>query len=219
MKKALKIIIVIIIILTIKWVFTYSLNELIISNYHNEKYNSKLNNILYPLTLNSSYVVYYNHGNIYYQKKNYDESIKKYQKALTKNPPQKRVCDIRINLSLSMLAKININETDKILEQLKSARYVLYENNCVDPNYENSYSKEAEKLEKEIKELENQYENPNQNESNDNNQQNQEEDNNQDQDIEEQLQEKEKQAKESRQDELNHDESLGNYDYYRGKRW
>lgn len=223
MRKAVKVLIIIFIVLIVKWLVTYSLNELIISNYHNEKYNKKLINVLYPLTLNSSYVVYYNDGNINYKLKNYDKAIEKYNKALKKHPSKKRVCDIRINLSLSMLAKINIKDSVKILQELRSARYVLYEDECVDPNYENSYSVDAENLEKEIKKLEEQLQNQDNNQQNnddnqDNNNNNQEE-NDPDEEIENQLKENEQKANESRQEELNRDKNLGGYDYYHGKRW
>lgn len=219
MKKSIKIINIIFSVIFIKLILIFTINEIVISNYHNKIYNMSLINSLYFFTYNQSYIVYYNHGNILYNQKNYQEAINKYKQALTKNPPQKRVCDIRINLALSFIETIDLKDTNETLDILKEARYNLYENKCVDPNYENSYSLDAEDLEKEIKKLEEELSNTesNQNNNNDNDDHNNDDDSYKE--IEEKIKENEKQANANRRKNLNDSYNLDNYEYYNGKRW
>lgn len=221
MRKYLKISIIVFTILLVRSITIFAINRKIISNYDKEVYNNNsLINALYLLTFNNSYIVYYNDGNLLYNKNAYEEAIKKYDKSLSKHPPQKRVCDIRINKSLAMVALVDEKNKDKALEQLREARYNLYENGCVDPEYFNSYSLDAEKLEKEIKELEEQLqEQEEKQESNDDNQNGEEQEEDKYQQIEEQIKKNEKKANESRQEQLNQDNNFGNYEYYPGKRW
>lgn len=217
MKKILKIGSMIIGFLLIYYIIIFALNQILIANYNKQIYkNDLLIGTLHGLTINSSYIVYYNQGNLLYQEKKYAKAIEKYDKALKRRPPQKRVCDIRINKSLAKLALIDETNKDKALEQLREARYNLYENGCVDRNYYESYSLEAEQLEQEIKELEEKLEkNDNNNQQVDNNQDNE---SNSEEDkysqIEEQLRQNERDAQKNRQEELEQANNLDNYDYY-----
>ncbi len=219
MKKLLKILTIIFLVLFIKFSFTYTINEIIIYNYKNNNYNTKIIKLLYLFNFYQKYIVYYNEGNILYKTNNYEDAIKKYEIALNKKPPENKICDIRINLSLSIIKNINGDNKTEILDNLNKAKNNLYENNCANPIDDSGKSKDAEQLEEEIKQLEEQIKN-NTNSNSSNNEPEESSPNNEDYtEIEEQLKENEQKSNANRQDELNIYENMGKNDYYTGKRW
>ena len=219
MKKLLKILTIIFLVLFIKFSFTYTINEIIIYNYKNNNYNTKIIKLLYLFNFYQKYIVYYNEGNILYKTNNYEDAIKKYEIALNKKPPENKICDIRINLSLSIIKNINGDNKTEILDNLNKAKNNLYENNCANPIDDSGKSKDAEQLEEEIKQLEKQIKN-NTNSNSSNNEPEESSPNNEDYtEIEEQLKENEQKSNANRQDELNIYENMGKNDYYTGKRW
>ena len=215
MRKLLKVLVVIFSILLFKFIFTYTINEIIIDNYNASKYDSKLIKFLYVFNINEPYIVYYNDGNILYRKKKYDEAIKKYDEALEKNVPEKRVCDIRINKSLAMVYKIKSKDKEKIYNELEVAKKNLYEDGCANPNDDNGKSADAEKLEEEIKKLQDELDKENPDDPDNGN------DNNEDDtpDVEDIIKERERKANSSRQDDIANSEYIGHYEYYSGKKW
>ena len=56
------------------------------------------------LNLYEPYVVHYNYGNYYYQKKMYEEASKEYSKALSYKIPDNQVCLVKYNASLALMA-------------------------------------------------------------------------------------------------------------------
>ena len=219
MKKLLKILTIIFLVLFIKFSFTYTINEIIIYNYKNNNYNTKIIKLLYLFNFYQKYIVYYNEGNILYKTNNYEDAIKKYEIALNKKPPENKICDIRINLSLSIIKNINGDNKTEILDNLNKAKNNLYENNCANPIDDSGKSKDEEQLEEEIKQLEEQIKN-NTNSNSSNNEPEESSPNNEDYtEIEEQLKENEQKSNANRQDELNIYENMGKNDYYTGKRW
>ncbi len=151
MKKAVKIILIILIIILIKLLFNTVTNSLVINSYNKGNYSTNLVKSLYFLNFPEPYIPYYNEGTILYQQEKYDEAKSKFTEALKHKPKEKYVCDIRINLSLSMLATINLEDCENAPAQLEAARKVLYEDNCAG---DNGKDKDAKKLEQEIKGLE-----------------------------------------------------------------
>lgn len=220
MKKVLKVLFILVSVLLTKLVLSFSINEIIIWNYNNNIYNSTIVKSLYFLNFNQPYIAYYNEGNILYKKENYNEAINKYTKALSKNPPQNKVCDIRINLSLAMIKNINSKEYEEVYNKLEEAKNNLYNNDCASPTDNSGYSQEAEKLEEEIKKLQKQLNNTSGDGDSDDSQDEEEQDSNEDySDIEEKLKEIEKDANANRQSDLSIYENMGDYSYYDGKRW
>lgn len=221
-KKILSIVIIILSAILFKLICSYAINEVIIHNYNNGLYNSALIKTLYKFNFNQPYIVYYNEGNILYKKENYYNATVNYNKALKKWVPKKKVCDIRINLALSMIKDIDPNaSTQTIYDNLEDAKYVLYEDNCASPTDSSGRSQEAEKLEEEIKELQkNLSEKSSGGSSNDSDEDGEEENEEDYEDIEEQLKEIEKEANASRQEDSTKYENMGGgYSYYNGKRW
>jgi len=150
MKKIIKLIIAIGILLFFKVLLSFTINEISISNYRKENYDTSLLQILYFLNINEPYIAYYNHGNILYQQEKYEDAIEKYTMALEKNPPKKRVCNIQINLVLAHVKTIDFQKKETALKQLKNARQILYNHHCADPNDLSGDSKESEELEEEL---------------------------------------------------------------------
>lgn len=218
MKKSLKILLIFLCIILFKFITTYTINEIIIFNYNHNIFNSLLVKSLYIFNFNQSYIAYYNDGNILYQNQKYDIAIKKYQKALDKKPPQNKVCDIRINLSLSIIKQIDTSDYKTAFDQLEEAKSNLYNNNCASQIDNSGYSKDAEQLEEEIKTLQNQLNNSSNDSQPDNDDDNNKEEEI-DSNIEEQLKEIEKNSNASRQSDIQDYENLGDYSYYSGKKW
>lgn len=220
MKKVLIIITIFLSILLLKLGSTYLLNEMIIKDYENNKYDNNLINTLYFFNINEPYIVYYNHGNLLYRLERYDEAISKYETSLTKNPKEDCICDIRINLSLSYIKTIDENNKEKALSILNKAKEILYENDCAKEDDDDGKSNEAEALEEEIKKLEEQLKNqedPNSNNNDPNNEHPEEP--NVPQNIEEQLKELQKQNHQNRQEDLDYYSELSDISYYDGKYW
>lgn len=217
MKKLLKIGIIFLFLILIKLLLSFTLNKILIKEYNRGNYKKDYVKVLKLLNTNERYIVYYNEGNILYQEEKYDEAINNYKKALEKNPPKKKACDIRINLSITYIQNIKSTNKQVILEELKNARENLYNDHCADPEDNSGRSKEAESLEEIIKEMEEELESNSGNQNGNSTSEEEEEDD--DQSLEEELQEINKDAKASRETQLEDYKNLGNYQYYSGKSW
>lgn len=221
MKTILKTIFVVLCIIFLKLMLTFSLNEIIINNYNNGKYNTYLSLLLNFLNFSESYIAPYNTGNICYKLEDYEYALSFYHKALDKDPPERRICDVRVNYSLALIKNIDLSDTSTIYDQLEYAKQNLYLDNCASPTDDSGKSKYAEQLEEEIKKLQEQYQSSSNSSSEDcDNESNTSEEQEDYSDIEEQLKEDQKEAGQARQEDLNdNDKSNRGYSTYDGKRW
>lgn len=218
MKKTLKILSIILSLILLRLLISFTVNEIIKINYNNNIYNSHLVKTLYLFNFNQPYIAYYNEGNILYKTEKYDDASKKYRKSLEKNPPQSKVCDIRINLSLTLIKQIDSSNYKTVYNKLEEAKNNLYINNCASETDDSGYSNDAEKLEEEIKKLQSELNSsPSSNPSNDKDKE--PEDKKDYSDIEEKLKEIEKDSNASRQSDMDIYENMGDYSYYSKKRW
>ena len=86
--------------------FNYIYNEVIISKYEERDYSKNVDALLHTNII-QPYIVYYNNGNIHYQKGEYEDAIEEYELALEQNPPhEEEECEIRINLALAIIATL-----------------------------------------------------------------------------------------------------------------
>lgn len=221
MKKGLLISYILILCLFLEMIIVFILNSNVISSYNDGKYNEKLAEKLIPFTIFEKYISYYNYGNILYKNNDYSEAKIQYEKSLQYRVPKDRVCDIRINLSLSIINSIDTGNTtiEKQLEILKEARNILYEDNCANLKDDSGNSQEAEELEEKIKELEKSLGSSSTEEDDQKDEPDDKEENDIDEKKKEELEERNSGTTENRQEELQNYESLDDYQYYDGKTW
>ncbi len=148
----------IILILAVMLVGRFILNTVFLSRYNSGNYESGIMDILRFGNINEGYLPYYNRGNVAYKNGDFDEAIADYNKALTYYIPEGKECDIRVNLALAMLEKIdfenidheNEKEVKKVINQLLAARNVLTEKGCADPEGTEGHDADAEQLKQDI---------------------------------------------------------------------
>ena len=182
----------------------FILNEIFRSRYNHQIYSNDYEESLLKLNFPESYLPYYNLGNAEYKNGNYDRAISNYKKALELGPQHnhERECDIRVNLALAMLAKIDWanmktqKDGQRAIKQLKAARNVLTEEGCANPDDPNGHNEDAEKLKKDIDDMLEQLQQQNDSGNSDNQQDDQQ---NQGQDEQ---QEPEKKESTKREDDL-----------------
>ena len=202
----------------------YTSNEIMISNYKKGEYN---NNPLSIMGFYEPYVEDYNRGNIAYKNDDFEMAVTFYEEALTKNPPVKKECSIRINLVLAKLNQIdfdNITEEDKndVIRTLDDCIDILCEDECATRDGK-GHNADAQQLEEDIEALKKQLNETSEdvkdnhdNTKDDNNET--KEDNNNEQ-KKDKLKEDQQKGQEERSGELREDKELSDYDYYDGKRW
>ena len=184
-------------------VVRFVMNEIFLRRYDRKVYSTKYEEPLLVMNFPDSYLPYYNLGNVAYQNGDYDEAIANYKKALEIGAPHEdKECNIRVNLALSMLMKIDWanmttqKDVERAIRQLKAARNVLTEEGCANPDDPNGHNEDAEKLKKDIDDMLEQLQQ--QNDSGDSNDQ-QDDQQNQGQDEQ---QEPEKKESTKREDDL-----------------
>jgi Tetratricopeptide repeat. len=219
----------------------YILNELFRSRYKDKVYSDKYEESLLKVNIPESYLPYYNLGNVEYQNGEYDKAIADYKNALELAPSHRheKECDIRVNLALAMLAKIDWanmktqKDAQRAIRQLKAARNVLTEEGCANPDDDQGHNEEAEQLKADIdKMLEEMQQDSNSGDSDNDEQQegqqDQEEDQDQQQDsqrekdIQDALDEQKKNSMKERQEtqeDMDNQQSGGGYNSYNGKTW
>lgn len=134
----------------------YLMNETFMFRYKRGYYSVATENALTHLNVPEGYLPYYNLGNAYYMYEDYDAAISCYKTALESHPTEKKECDIRVNLALAMLHKIDfdnletINQISNAVRTLQAARNVLTEKGCADPYGTDGHDPEAEQLKQDI---------------------------------------------------------------------
>lgn len=220
MKKIITFIYIFILIIFLKLVITFVTNEVFISKYNKGNYEKNLVKSLFVLNFSERYIAYYNYGNLLYQIGYYEDAIKEYNKALKLDVPKERVCDVRINLSLSMTNMVNDEmDEDEQIKLLEEAQEVLYEDDCANPNGGGGSSDDAENLDDQIEEKQDEIEGEKQEGESKGDSGESEEEKEEEQKKHDELEDRNDSANGSRQDELDQMEDYDNYEYYNGKKW
>lgn len=236
MKKILIFIYILVILVFLKLIVTFSINEVIIYRYEKGNYDRNFAKSLFVLNFNEKYIAHYNYGNILYKIGYYEDAIKEYNKALDNKPKEDRVCSIRINLALAMINTINDEmECEDKYKVYENSLEVLYEDGCAFEGNDNGSSEIADKLEEEIQTLyteekatcesEQQEDEGDDGEEEDDSEggEGEEEEKSEDEKKADELDERNKDAQGSRQEELDKYEDYDGYgygyDYYDGKKW
>lgn len=222
---------VILLIIAIKLISTYAINELFIMKYNDSDYSESIIKPLYWFNFIEPCNVYYNNGNVLYKTNDFNGAIEKYKKALELYPSNEKECKIRINLCLAMLKKINFNniqedDVEKILKDLGEAKEVLLEHGCANRDDNNGHNKEAEQLKKEIEEMEKKLKELKQDEKEekkDNDKKKDEDEKKEEKNeldkIEEKIKELKKQGQQERQETIEKNKMFKDFSYYNGKKW
>lgn len=214
-KSLIRILYVCVIVLTLaflKLFGTFVVNEIFIEKYNKNQYDIGMLKTVMLMNFPESYVAHYNLGNVYYGENRFDEAISEYQEAL-KTVTDDHVCDIRLNLGLAMLVKIDVDSSG-IQDRLKEIMELLLEDSCAKENGGGRHTN-AQRLYDEIKKiLENGGES-------DNGGSNSSDGSKNDPDInEEELEQRLRRQAEESSYERNNDYTNGdNYEYYNGKTW
>ena len=222
MKRRYVVIYVILLLILIKLLFSFIVNEVVVAKYKDSEYDIGLAKKLSMLNLVEPCIAHYNLGNIYYQQSEYKKAIEEYDKALKLFPTEKQECSIRINKALCIIKDIDIeNKTvEKNIEILKNARKVLCENGCAHENDKNGHSKTAEELKAEIDKMINKLENSKEEKEEKEDKEDKEEEQKQDKNTEEKLKEIQKKARQEREESLQEINEISFQEYsYSGKKW
>ena len=201
-------------------------NETFVKHYKEGTYKE---NNLSVLGFLEPHISYYNKGNVYYQKGQYEDAIACYENALSRHPSKEQECDIRINLALSMIAPIDSSQLDeqeleRAIATLKDAKEILCKNGCASENGD-GHNKDAQTLKEDIdrflNELKNQQNSSSKSsdKSDQNNKKNKEEPLENKDSIEEQLKEIQKQTNKEREQSMSDLEELSNFEFYDGQNW
>lgn len=139
-----------------KFAFSYGYNEWVNGKYEEGDYTENYN-LLEVANINEPYIVYYNNGNVMYQRQDYELAIEYFEKALTKNPPEEKECLIRINLVLSKLALLGEDafspeKIEDTIELLEECLNILSEKGCATDEGD-GHNNRAQRLYDEIKEM------------------------------------------------------------------
>ncbi|MBO4747462.1 MAG: hypothetical protein J5607_05340 [Clostridiales bacterium] len=143
-------------LLLFKFAFTYGYNEWVISKYEDEDYSENFA-LLEVMNVSEPYIVYYNNGNVMYQRMDYEAALEYYEKALDNNPPEGKECAIRINMALTKLKFLpedytNPEKIDDSIELLEDCLDILSEDDCAN-EYGDGHNNRAQRLYDEIKDI------------------------------------------------------------------
>lgn len=186
-RKILIIIYIAFILFTLKLLYTYTANNILISKYNEGEYDIIRAENLTHINFPQSYIAYYNYGNILYQNGEYESAINKYELALNNIVPKDKRCSIRINYALAICKTVQVNEKEQesiksAIKTYESAIEILTQEGCANKNNNNGHSLKAEQLkkdiQKEIDRLKKQQEQQNSDNNNDENDKNNEDNNN-----------------------------------------
>ena len=230
MNKIYKIIYIVFVIIFIKLLITFGLNEYFISQYNNKEYNESIVEKLLFLNIYQPYIAHYNYGNVLYNNGKYNQAIEEYKRALNLFPPQYKECPIRINLALSILKGLhtepkNDNDINEDISILEEAKHILCEKGCAHEDDNNGHNRQAQRLkndiDKRIQELEQMKEQASEGEKEEEDEENNSQEENKEnvEEIKEELEEIKEQVMEERREEMESTIQLQNWEYYDGKTW
>ena len=205
------------------------INRMFVSAYNKQEYKTESEEKLLKFNFPEGYLPYYNLGNAAYRQGDYNSAVAYYTEALKEYPPEKKECDIRVNLALALCNTINFynldtqEKIDTALFVLYKARDVLLEKGCATDEGEPGHDPEAQQLKEDIDKMIEKLKNPDQN--NDSNDQQNNSDNkdssgdsgsdskpsDKEKKIQNELEENKKNALEDRKDQQDSMEKWGDY--------
>lgn len=151
--------------LIVRWcVNAYYVAEAKRGDYHPEV-EQRLTELNFP----DGYIVWYNLGNYYFDRGDYEEAVDAYYRAIDSGIPYEKECEVKINLALAMIGQLSDEEWDAFLDAetsaemdaqarnvektLITARSILIEDGCAHEDDEDGHNEQAQTLKDEIDEL------------------------------------------------------------------
>ena len=204
-------------------------NMMFLRAYNKGSYDIEAEQKLLKFNFPESYLPYYNMGNAAYNQGDYNAAVGYYTEALKQHPTEKKECDIRVNLALSLCNTINFynldtqEKVDTALFILYKARDILLEKGCATDEGEPGHDPDAQQLKEDIDRMIEKLKNPDDNNGNNGDQQqnssdNSDSDSNEDskpsdreKKVQNELEENKKNAMEDRKDQRDSMEKWGNY--------
>lgn len=200
MKKS-HIILIVIGIIAIHLSLRYYINENFKDEYYSGNTGSMEIRLLKLINFPQSYIVYFNSGDSYYQREDYEKAVSEFNRALSRAPKSKQ-CIIRNNIALTELAMIDYENSNNLEEELIAVEEILLEDDCATED-NNGKDANSQELYNEIEKLLN-----GGGGGSDGDDQNDGEDTD---DLEDKLKEQQEQSSSERNDEL--DQRTGDYSY------
>ena len=134
----------------------FLINRSFLTAYAQGEYEYESEKKLLSANIPEGYLPHYNLGNAAYEEGDYDSAMIFYQRALSYYIPHGKECDIRVNLALAMIGRIDfdhLTDDDRVqeaIDELLKARDVLTEEGCADPDGTDGHDPEAEQLKQDI---------------------------------------------------------------------
>ena len=151
------------------FVLGWSLNAYYVSEAKKGVYHPEMEKFFTRIPFPDEYVVWYNLGNCYFDRREYKKAEDAYLKAIECGIPYEKECPVKVNLALAMMAQIDEDDWDEFLDctgydnitagarrvekVLKDAREVLIEDGCAHADDNDGHDKQAQRLKNEIDEL------------------------------------------------------------------
>lgn len=143
-----------------------AINKKFVQDYNAGVFNLEEESKLLKMNIFESYKPYYNLGNVYYKKGDYNSAIANYEDALKNKPTEEDECLIRINLALAMCNTIDFQKLDSE-EKIQTALFVLYkardvltEKGCASAEGHDGHNADAQQLKEDIDKMIEKLENP-----------------------------------------------------------
>ena len=210
MKKLTYIILIILSVLCFHIIVRFIINANFLREYSKGNYDGNSVDYLKLINYPETYIAYFNKGNNYYKKRQFQSAIKEYEEAL-KTVTEARYCIVLNNLALSELELIDYKKDDAE-KKLEDIQKQLTQNNCAsEDENKDGENEDSQELYDEIEEYLNN--GGSSNDSQDNGGSKEESD--RENEIFEKMHEQQKDSSELREQEL----SDNKYEYYQGKQW
>lgn len=129
-QKKLLIVVLILLFVAIRLIIRYSTNNTYIKKYNNKEYDLNIVKKLLNLNIQERYIAHFNYGTALYQLEQYEQAKEEFNEAL-KTVPDKRVCDVRVNITLTELKLFKEEEDlDIYIKKIENIQGIVLQDSC-----------------------------------------------------------------------------------------
>lgn len=152
MKNIMKFLIIVLAVIFLNRISLHISNYTYDKKYNNENYNINVSQN-FPYSFFERYKNYYNLGNLNYKLKLYNTALSNFEKSLNSNPSADDECKVRINLVLSLINTLDLEDEkskEENIEKLEQGKTILNDNSCLN---DEELSEPSDDLSEDIDEL------------------------------------------------------------------